>query len=129
MGCCAARNSQPPNSPSVSKQPSKNKHFRYATSFHNILIGVGTQYAFCRQFIFLVNAVLIGCGMALVASSIKRSDNLVAQWLGSIWYASIACLGGSLIISNILGCTGTCYQSRCTLIAVWFSFLIQITFE
>eukprot|EP01084_Bolivina_argentea_P097991 176147_1 len=83
---------------------------------HDILLSVGFKYAFCRQFIFLTNALLIGCSMALVAAGIQQSDTNVGIWLGSLWYQIVMILGGSVLLTTLLGCTGACYQNRPALI-------------
>eukprot|EP00483_Globobulimina_turgida_P000390 UN00390 len=104
MCCCIRKKKQPRG------------HIRRTTTMHDILLSVGFKYAFCRQFIFLTNALLIGCSMALIAAGIQQSNTNVGIWLGSLWYQIVMVLGGSVLLTTSLGCTGACYQNRPALI-------------
>lgn len=114
--CCCAKK----------KKERKRGHLRRTTTMHDILLSVGFKYAFCRQFIFLTNALLIGCSMALMAAGIQQSSSVVGQWLGSTWYQTVIALGGSVLLTTLLGCTGACYQNRPALILVW-SFILPLS--
>eukprot|EP01084_Bolivina_argentea_P119332 211601_1 len=96
---------------------------------HDILLGVGFQYAFCRQFIFLTNALLIGCGMALIAAGVQKSDSDLFLWLGDTWYQALMALGGSVLLTTLLGCLGACYQNRMALILYMIVLAILILSE
>ena len=108
--CCCQKKQQPP--------PQRRGHHRRSTTMHEVLLSVGCKYAFCRQFIFLTNALLIGCGMALIAAGWQKSDNNLSIWLGDSWYQTQISLGGSILITTLLGCLGSCYQSRIALTLV-----------
>eukprot|EP01083_Nonionella_stella_P079390 217803_1 len=105
MCCCFIRDKRP-----------KRGHVRRQTTMHDILLSVGFQYAFCRQFIFLTNALLIGCSMALIAAGVQQSDTNIGIWMGSSWYQMVMILGGSAMLTTLLGCTGACYEARAALI-------------
>ena len=91
-------------------------HIRRTTTMKDILLGVGMQYAFCRQCIFLTNALLIGSGMAIIAAGWQRSDNALSLWLGDSWAQTQIALGGGVLFTTLLGCLGSCYQNRMALL-------------
>ena len=108
------------------KQTRPKGHLRKATTMNDILLSVGFQYAFCRQFIFLTNALLIGCSMALIAAGIQQQESNVGIWLGSAWYQTVMALGGSALLTTLLGCIGSCYQNTPALILVCILSLFHI---
>merc|ERR1712087_147548 len=84
------------------------RHIKTATTMNDVLLSVGVRYAFCRQFIFLSNALLIGCSMALFAAGVQQERTSIGQWMGSAWYQTIMGLAGSVFLTTLLGCIGAC---------------------
>lgn len=78
----------------------------------DILLGVGWQYALCRQVIFLSNAILVGCGMALIAAGFEQQSDIIIEWLGGTWAAVISGFGLSCLVTTLMGCFGACYEKR-----------------
>ena len=111
------------------KQAQQQGHLRGGTSMYDILLSIGWQYACCRQFIFLTNALLIGCSMALIAAGVQQAGSNVGKFLGSSWYQTVMVLGGSLMLTTVLGCTGACYQNKPALILVHYPCAFQYVFN
>lgn len=93
-------------------------HNRNATTLTDITWHVGVGYALFRQIIFLTNALQIGCAMSLVAAVVQQSSSDVGEWLGTTVYLIIMAVAGTILLTALLGCTGSCYQSQVTLIVV-----------
>jgi len=105
-------------------------HRRGLSSVGEVFIGIGCQYAFFRQFIFLINSVMVGAGMSLLAAGIEQTHNSeLITWIGEAYAIIICSFGGSFIVTNLLGCTGSCYESKCTLKLFGSILLILITGE
>eukprot|EP00485_Elphidium_margaritaceum_P007535 CAMPEP_0202693030 /NCGR_PEP_ID=MMETSP1385-20130828/7254_1 /ASSEMBLY_ACC=CAM_ASM_000861 /TAXON_ID=933848 /ORGANISM="Elphidium margaritaceum" /LENGTH=195 /DNA_ID=CAMNT_0049348657 /DNA_START=200 /DNA_END=787 /DNA_ORIENTATION=- len=64
--------------------------------------------------------------MALTAAGINESQSELGKWLGSVWWQTIMALGGSLLITTLLGCTGACYQNKIALILYIVIMILEV---
>ena len=57
---------------------------------------------------------------------VSEKDDTYAKWLGNSWVVVLSAFGSSVLVTTLLGLTGSCYENRYAL-RIYFTILLILT--